>query len=551
MENLSNEIYYEIFDYLDGCDIYQSFSNLNHRFQQLLNSSSLLYKLKFHFETDDLFMGKHQYIKYLNRNQILSLNLSSKIHYIDKFFSSFNINSLFYQLRSISLEKVKSETLVILLKDFIHLPSLTSLNIQSYDELLDLSQIYLLIFSLSKLKYLTISSNEFKDSLELPAYSTENHHEMSSIEHLNIDHHVTFKELSTIISYLPKLYDLEFVHEIEDDSTVKLITYDELSKLTKISMTISDLNFNEMYIFLTKLPSTLKIFKFILWKIDIDYLDFEMWQDLIEEYFPQLDKFYFNYNAGCSDEDEWIFNGCMLNEFISPFWINRRLSVEISRDQNFISIKMKSYKKRWYELIALNEKFNMNRSTLLSIQYIPDEDKYLKFLFEEIEWITDFATIYHLEITQPFFIGILNKIFDILPYLDSLKISSIILPTVTLLDDDELDQFENIAIYNSITKVCLEKMNTFDDVHFLLDLFPRLNYLQIGFQSDIDIQLFFQVIFMKIINKDDYNIRSLAITIPTADDQMVNEIQDLIQIKNLLFNYKITRTNDTIFLQIE
>ncbi|CAF0958370.1 unnamed protein product [Adineta steineri] len=94
-------------------------------------------------------------------------------------------------------------------------------------------------------------------------------------------------------------------------------------------------------------------------------------------------------------------------------------------------------------------------------------------------------------------------------------------------------------------------MNTFDDVHFLLDLFPRLNYLQIGFQSDIDIQLFFQVIFMKIINKDDYNIRSLAITIPTADDQMVNKIQDLIQIKNLLFNYKITRTNDTIFLQIE
>ncbi|CAF4225695.1 unnamed protein product, partial [Adineta steineri] len=261
--------------------------------------------------------------------------------------------------------------------------------------------------------------------------------------------------------------------------------------------------------------------------------------------------FYFNYNAGCSDEDEWIFNGCMLNEFISPFWINRRLSVEISRDQNFISIKMKSYKKRWYELIAPHEKFNMNSSTLLSIQYIPDEDKYLKFLFEEIEWITDFATIHHLEITQSFFIGILNKIFDILPYLDSLKISSIILPTVTLLDDDELDQFENIAIYNSITKVYLEKMNTFDDVHFLLDLFPRLNYLQIGFQSDIDIQLFFQVIFMKIINKDDYNIRSLAITIPTADDQMVNKIQDLIQIKNLLFNYKITRTNDTIFLQIE
>ncbi len=46
IKNLSNECFYEIFDYLDGCQIYEAFSNLNYRFQQLLNSSSLLFNIK-------------------------------------------------------------------------------------------------------------------------------------------------------------------------------------------------------------------------------------------------------------------------------------------------------------------------------------------------------------------------------------------------------------------------------------------------------------------------------------------------------------------------
>ena len=51
IENLSNEIFYEIFDYFDGCDIYQAFSNLNYRFQQLIHSPSLLFKIEFHCST--------------------------------------------------------------------------------------------------------------------------------------------------------------------------------------------------------------------------------------------------------------------------------------------------------------------------------------------------------------------------------------------------------------------------------------------------------------------------------------------------------------------
>lgn len=47
IENLSIELFYEIFAYLDGCEIYFAFSNLNHCFQQLLHSSLLVLKIKF------------------------------------------------------------------------------------------------------------------------------------------------------------------------------------------------------------------------------------------------------------------------------------------------------------------------------------------------------------------------------------------------------------------------------------------------------------------------------------------------------------------------
>jgi hypothetical protein len=45
IENFTNEFFYKVFDYLDGCDIYQAFANLNRRFEQLLNSSSVVFKI--------------------------------------------------------------------------------------------------------------------------------------------------------------------------------------------------------------------------------------------------------------------------------------------------------------------------------------------------------------------------------------------------------------------------------------------------------------------------------------------------------------------------
>ncbi|CAF1256079.1 unnamed protein product [Adineta steineri] len=523
IENFSNEIFYEIFDYLDGCDIYKIFSNLNYRFYQLLNSSLLLYKIKFHFTSNDLFMNNYQHMKYINPHQIISLNLSSEL-YIDKFLSSFNINSSLDRLQSIYLRNIQANTLSVLLKNCIHLPRLISLDIMSCHQSIDLCQIYSLIFNLPVLKYLKITSHGFKSSAALP-FAMENQ-QLSMIEHLVIEHGVTFNDLAAILSYTSNLSHLTFLHDdVENDLSTEIISLMDLSKLTHISMTIIYLKFDELEIFLRKLPCTLKSFN----------LDF-----------------YFNYNVTTHDEDDFIFYDCVCDQFVSSFWINRKWFVEVAYTRDTISIIIKPYRKKWYEFINIdNNDFNVYHSTLLTIRYNPI-DEYRQVLLDEIEWIVDVATIYHLEICEhDFFIGAIIEIMNLLPDLDSLKLLSITLPTTTLLSIEEREEINFIVDNNEITKVYLEKMNKFDDVLFLIDLFPELKYLQIGCTSDIDINLFLQIILMKINNKTDSNLHLLAISIPTADDYMMEKIQNIIDSKSLLFNYTIKRTYDTIFLRMK
>jgi hypothetical protein len=339
MEDLANEIFYEIFDYLDGCDVYRSFSNLNSRFYQLLHSPLLLYKIKFHFESDDASTNTYQY---LQPNQILSLHLSSQLH-IDRCFSSFHTDaSMHDHLQSICLEYIQSETLFGLLRNCIHLPRLTSLRICSCHQALESSQIYPLMFNLSKLKYLQFGTNDLKDSFSLPI--ADENQLSSEIEYLDIQHDVTFSQLATIMSYTPKLNRLEFTHEDENDPTVEMISAMELSKLTHVSMTIVYLECDQTEIFLRKLPSTLQILNFYVCGTDTTFLDFRMWEDLIQENFPQLQKFNYNYTVVPNDDDQFLFSDCMLDPFISPFWINRRWFVEVRRNREAISVVIKPYR---------------------------------------------------------------------------------------------------------------------------------------------------------------------------------------------------------------
>ncbi|CAF3255396.1 unnamed protein product [Rotaria sp. Silwood2] len=242
IENLSNELFNEIFDYLDGIDIYQAFSNLNYRFQQLLTSSSILYKIDLNQITSkEIFMVNYKQIKH----QIYSIYFQLPVD-INQLLTSFTIDSSFNRLQSLVIEDIHPDKLISFLINLNSLPKLFSLNIRTIHTIEDLNNIYQLIFALPKLKYnkLYLYGNEC--SISIPMATGK---QFSTIEYLDIAHWYTFDELSALISYTPQLCHLHLLHVNRDDSTIETMLPINLDNLTYISMYTNNINFDEFEIF--------------------------------------------------------------------------------------------------------------------------------------------------------------------------------------------------------------------------------------------------------------------------------------------------------------
>ncbi|CAF4806182.1 unnamed protein product [Rotaria sp. Silwood1] len=153
-ENLSNELFYEIFDYLDGYEIYQAFSNLNSRFKALLTCSSLRLKIDLRFHPEDILQYCSTYVVTPNKDRIISLRWSNLRDYKSG-FTLFNIDSLFSRLESLTLGDIESNQLIPLLISLISLPRLYSLTINYDDDLKDISNIYQILLNFPMLKDVT------------------------------------------------------------------------------------------------------------------------------------------------------------------------------------------------------------------------------------------------------------------------------------------------------------------------------------------------------------------------------------------------------------
>ena len=107
--------------------------------------------------------------------------------------------------------------------------------------------------------------------------------------------------------------------------------------------------------------------------------------------------------------------------------------------------------------------------------------------------------IYHLEIAEEkIFIGLLIQIIDCLPLLGSIKIHSLSLYGSRNLTEKEIEIFSLIEGTSIITKVYLQNMIEFYDIHFLMALCPYMAFLKIGFINNMNIEVFLHYILKKI-----------------------------------------------------
>jgi hypothetical protein len=88
LEDLSNEIFHEIFDYFDGGEMVKIFSNLNSRFEQLVCASSVLIKTHFYlFHYEEMMNMNHEFeitsTKLCSKLKILSISCSQNVIFLD------------------------------------------------------------------------------------------------------------------------------------------------------------------------------------------------------------------------------------------------------------------------------------------------------------------------------------------------------------------------------------------------------------------------------------------------------------------------------------
>ncbi len=130
MENLSNEIFYEIFDYLNGYEIYQAFSNLNIRFEKLVMNSS--YSMKIEFSPTTIFNILYEQFLHSNKHRLISFHFNDEA-ILEQLITFVPMHLLFFNLQAIILKEISSFQLLIVLFYFKSSSRLTSLKVRLND----------------------------------------------------------------------------------------------------------------------------------------------------------------------------------------------------------------------------------------------------------------------------------------------------------------------------------------------------------------------------------------------------------------------------------
>jgi hypothetical protein len=193
-EDLSNEVIYEIFEFLDFHHAFQGFYDLNKRFQNLFVHSNLPIKINISSIPKSIF---HRYLTDIiipHPSRIQSLRLSSPFAVDIGLLLSPLITNL-TRLKTLIINDIKSVHIVKLVNQLFSLPVLSSLFIKSIGSIRNQNNIYQKIFRLPALKYCKLFIKTVR-RLEPLSIATN---EFSPIEHLVINNQVSINQLDSLL----------------------------------------------------------------------------------------------------------------------------------------------------------------------------------------------------------------------------------------------------------------------------------------------------------------------------------------------------------------
>ncbi|CAF3413636.1 unnamed protein product, partial [Rotaria sp. Silwood2] len=280
-EDLSNELTYEIFEFLDYFHVYEAFFNLNQRFHSLLTNSTLPIRINISSISKSTLQRYYADIITSNKHRINLLNLSNLFMYDDRVFPLFHPMSKFHRLETLMLNNIESDCLKNILNQLTSLSFLSSLTISIIDEIRDANPIYYQVFHLPALKYCKLSLKKCFTNEPLLIATVK----YSPIEYLILDNNIYVHQLNSFLSYVPHLRRLSFHSLCHSCTDQRKIWKNHLIHLTHLSLEMVSIEFDQFEQLVINLLPSVEVLRI---SGDAKYIDANRWKQLILSHLPKL-----------------------------------------------------------------------------------------------------------------------------------------------------------------------------------------------------------------------------------------------------------------------
>ncbi|CAF1030788.1 unnamed protein product [Adineta steineri] len=551
VEDFSNEIFYEIFEYLYGTDIYKAFSILNSRFQQLLHCPFLQYKIRL----DARLMKQNtvdelKQISHVIKNYIFSISIQT-CRPTTEIISLCNFDASYQNLHCLIFNINQPNIILMILPKLTQLPKLNSLAIENMYKL-QICKIYPLVLNLSKLKYFKIETCDIDVFTDYSLPTTATHKQLSPIEHLIIKHSCSIEELASFLSYTPKVQRLNFFIHVNKKTSLNLLSLNHLRHLTSLSIKVRSMRFDRFENLINQFKFHLKTLSLRIWSRNKNYLNACRWERIILQNLPQLEHFSMKYLVRFRNDDQPPLHSDEPNEFLTSFWLQRQWLLKIEIKCNFIICIIDAYKKQWFEYDRQEQKIYSFEELSKSRQLIIGDisAKTLNNIHNYIRYVSSVMQIDHLVIQQKIFVDKLAEILCLLRELDSLDVSMISFLYPRQVTLDEVMEIFRSTTHIKITKLRVRKISKIEEINFFLAFCPLIKQLEINELPKINVEFFLRSLLIQIRNRSKFqNLRLICIQLPTADDKMILKLNQMIQVENLLVDFKIKRIEEKIFVE--
>ncbi|CAF1296200.1 unnamed protein product [Adineta ricciae] len=556
-EKLSNELIYEVFEFLDFYDVYRAFYSLNMRFRQIITNSTLPIHVNLSSRSKSTFESYNKDCILPNKHRIQSLHLSNPCLY-DHTASPTHILSQFLHLQTLILNNIEVKHLAILMPTLTSLFYLSSLSIDPIDNEPIMNAIYPHVFRLSALKYLRLSNKNLSCHDSLPVSSNE----QSPIEYLVINETISFDLLIFLLSHLPQLRRLSAHIRVLYTLLPNQIKAPSLKSnyLTHVSLGLKSITFDQFeQLMINVFPLVEILYISIPPNTDSVFTDATRWQQLISSHLPQLRIFDFLH-------DNWPNNGASnsnSHQFSSLFWSKRQwFFVEQHYKEKYlfrtIFYSTNPYRRREYTLGDEKHDITDSNVQIRPVQHLHIVDeKNIKDhqYFPNVTTLTlgnGFTTTVasvaatlsrvvplknlthlHLECTH-FSLAKVMELFRFTPHVHTLTLSSL---SSYGLDSESMQQnraFQFIHCTNIVANLTLKGVCSMDQLQILLTLFPRMKQLHICIYAKC-LHSFIRHILQKV--KEKANRHLCLLSFRSAAKVWMERTKSLIDSKRLLNDY--------------